>query len=131
MSRHLRILVLATVFVLACGDSSGPSEPQPGNLAVQFNTSVTTDRALLIQLSGPGAISNVQAANPGVMVFATEAGTLVKVIVTGNLVNGALLRFDVVDVNQVKAYKASIVELSDNTNALRTDLSRHSVSIQK
>ncbi|MEX2281853.1 MAG: hypothetical protein WEE89_05175 [Gemmatimonadota bacterium] len=131
MTRRASKVFLAVAFLCACGDSSGPSEPQPGILTVQLTTNATTDRAALIQLSGPGPISSVQSDNAGVMVFSTETGTAVKTIVTGTLTSGALLQFNVEDVNKVKAYNATIVELANNTNALQTNLSGRSLRITK
>jgi hypothetical protein len=131
MTRLACTLLFGVAFLFACGDSSGPEPPQPGTLTVQFTTNATTDRAALIQLSGPGAISNVQTANTGIMVFSTESGTAVKAIVTGALATGALLQFNVDDVNKVKAYNATIVELANNTNALQTNLSGRSLRITK
>src|SRR5687767_4486773 len=106
--KRAHLFVLGVVFGIACGDpGSGP--PQPGTLTLQFTTNLTTNRAAMIQISGPGNISAVEAIPGGVTAFSTEAGRSVRAIVTGPLVSGPLLRFTVDDVNRVKAYSASIV----------------------
>jgi hypothetical protein len=128
--KRARLLVLGLVFGIACSDpGSGP--PQPGTLTLQFTTNVTTNRAAMIEITGPNNISAVQAVAAGVTVFSTEAGRTVKAIVTGTLASGPLLRFTVEDVNRVNSFNASIMELADQNNALRTSLSGHSVRIQK
>ena len=128
--KRARLLAVGLAFGIACSDpGSGP--PQPGTLTLQFTTSVTTNRAAMIEITGPNNISDVQAVAAGVTVFSAEAGQTVRVIATGTLVSGPLLRFNVDDVNRVKSFKASIVELADQNNALRTSLSGHSLQIQK
>ena len=128
--KRARLLVLGLVFGIACDDpGSGP--PQPGTLTVQFTTNVTTNRAAMIEITGPNNISAVQAVAAGVTVFSTETGKSVRAIVTGSLASGPLLRFNVEDVNRAKAFNASIVALADQSNVLRTSLSGHSLQIQK
>ena len=85
----------------------------------------------MIEITGPNNISDVQSIAGGVTVFSTDDGRTVRVIVTGTLASGPLLRFNVDDVNRVTSFKASIVELADQNNALRTSLSGHSLQIQK
>ena len=69
--KRVRVLLLGLVFGVACGDPSGGGPPEPGTLTLQFTTNLTSNRAALIQISGPVNINNVQAINGGVTVFST------------------------------------------------------------
>lgn len=113
------ILALAAA---ACtgGDDGGttPPPPEPGVLTVTLTTPSAAGRALVVEVTGP-AITGVAAANEAYVVHSRAPGaTRVRAAVFGSLSSGALLRFQVPDVNAAAAYKAVVVEVADGANAL-------------
>ncbi|HYR11100.1 MAG TPA: hypothetical protein VEQ60_25190 [Longimicrobium sp.] len=120
---RLSLALLLALAAAACtgGDDGGttPPPPEPGVLTVSLTTPNGDDRALVVELTGP-SISEVASANAAYVVHARPAGTGgVRAAVFGSLGSGALLRFQVPDVNNAAAYKATVVEVADAGNALR------------
>ncbi len=118
-----------SLWALACGDS--PAEPDntdpvpvPGVLTLSLTTPNADDKALLVSVTGAGtgdSLSNVVLANSSYSMYSrNENGRALKAAFFGNLANGALLQFNVPDVNRVASYNVAVVEAADGTNAVRT-----------
>ncbi len=125
MIRRVTVALLILGLAAGCRDSSGPTQ---GELTLRLTTPFSTDRALLIEVSGPGEIRSVQPAQPSLRVFSTNPASSVRAIVVGNLVSGPLLRFEVPDTRQ--SYSARILEVADVANVLRADLTRYAAEIK-
>ena len=121
----------------ACSGGDGkdpvkpPPPPVPGQLTVTLATPNPDDRALRATLSGPGDITAVQAAGAGYTVFSRGTGTAVNVALFGSLGNGAVLRFSVPDVNRAAGYTASVQEVADAGNALRSSLAGYQLVVAR
>lgn len=132
----LRVAVLASMAVLGaitCGKNTpvGPPSPPPagaGTLTVRLTTPNTDDGAILLELRGPN-IQTLATANSGWQLYSDATGTTVRGVVAGNLTAGGVLTFHVANVGAVGSYTATIVDVADRQNKLRTDLTGYSLTV--
>lgn len=124
-STRFGLTLLLALAAGACGGGDGGGEtvlpqPEPGTLTVSLTTPNAGDRALVVQVTGP-SITGAQSANTAYVMHSRtpSAGTL-RAAVFGPLATGPVLRIQVADVNAVASYSATVVEVADETNALRT-----------
>jgi hypothetical protein len=129
----IRVLMLAmAAYAAACSDDTtmdtlaGPGV-ESGTLAVQLTSPFTNDGAVSFELRGEG-IADVQGA-PGTEIFTSETSGVVTVAVIGAGLTGALVTFRVPDISLAADYRASLVEVADERNELRRDLSGYSVAV--
>jgi hypothetical protein len=127
----LMLLFVAT----ACGDEARVSSvevgPAPGLLTVEVTSPNTDDGAVSIALRGEG-ISSPAAANPENHLIALEVAPgseEVRVAVLGYGVSGTLVQFRVPDVNRLDAYSVDLIEVADEANRPREDLTGYSVRV--
>ena len=115
----------ALLALVTCGDPVAPpaATPQPGVLAVRLTTPNAGDAALLLRVTGPGAMTNVVAGSAALEVESRieSAATAFNAAVFGDLATGTVvLRFSVPDVGQSASYAATLVEVADASSGLRT-----------
>ena len=126
-------LLLAAALLPACGDAGAPAKPQPGDLTVTLATP-NADAAMVVSITGPGAVGAVQAASPGAVARARTEGTTTTVAVIGAhdaLGAGPLLRISVPDVRQAKEYAAVVREAADLQNAPRASLAGYALTVER
>lgn len=116
----------------SCGDApvTAPSGPQPGVLVVTLETGALPAGAVLVLLKGEG-IGEPVAVSPDHQIFVRaldEVGSY-RVAVVGDKVSGALFSFAVPDVNRPERYAFSLLEVADDGNGLRTDVTDYRLSI--
>ncbi len=124
---------LLAALLAACGDSGGgtPAQASPGVLTVSLAAPVADDRALVISITGPGAVSDVQPAAAGYAVYAGTQGAATRVAVLGAIAAGPVLRFGVPDVRQAKRYRAAVVDAADGTNTARGSMSPYTLTVSR
>lgn len=127
------VLLLAGAALLGtCGDSpTAPTPPEPGTLVATLQGVRTGDAALIIRVRGPGAIGTVTSASAGYVLHARVAGDSARAAVFGQLANGALFRLSVPDLHRIAEYHAAVVEVSDATNALRSDVAGYALTFTR
>jgi hypothetical protein len=121
---------LAILLVLAgvgsCRDVTNPA----GILTLSLVTpNPGADGAVLLTVTGPGALTSVTAAN-GLRVFSQTLAATNHFAVTGPLPNGAILTIGVSDVNRVGDYTATIQDVAASDYTLRS-LAGYSLTIAK
>ncbi|MBC7790217.1 MAG: hypothetical protein H7Z74_09755 [Anaerolineae bacterium] len=123
-------LAIASACTLAaCGKDRGPAAPKAGELTLNLTTPYADDGAILVAISGP-QIGTVRAASSALAVHSRAVSGGVKVAVFGDIASGALLRIAVPDVSQPSKYSATVVEVSDRANALRSQSPGYKTRIQ-
>jgi hypothetical protein len=117
------LLVAAAVGLTACGNKPMPVEPVAGELTLTFSSPVGNDGALLLLVSG-GPVTTVTALN-GYQAASAPAGTnLTRIVVTGNLVAGDVVKIAIPDTSASAAYSARVEAAANrNTFALSDPLS--------
>jgi hypothetical protein len=130
---HRSVLLLAAAVLLStCGDSpTAPTPPEPGTVVATLQGVRTGDAALIVRLRGPGTIGTVTSASAGYVFHARAAGDSARAAVFGAVANGPLFQLSVPDVHRIAEYHATVVEVSDGTNALRDDVSGYSLTLAR
>lgn len=121
-------LLLAAALVSGC-DAGEPATPQPGELTLTLSTPNPADGALLVAITGPGAVASVRSAVADGVVQSRTAGTTTTVAVFGTLAAGPLLRISVPDVRQAQRYAATVREAADAENHLRPSLAGYALAV--
>jgi hypothetical protein len=115
-----------------CGDSpTAPTPPEPGTIVATLQGVRAGDAALIIRLRGPGAIGTLTSASAGYALHVRSAGDSARAAVFGQLASGAVFQLSVPDVHRIADYHASVVEVSDATNALREDVSGYALTLAR
>lgn len=123
----------ALLLVAACGggDGSTDPQPQPGFLTVSLATPAADDGAIVLSVSGPGAMSQFASVAPATQLFARRNGTSQRVLLVGDLNAGQLVRFHVPDVSAAAAYRATIVEVASRGNEVRASTASYSLTVAR
>ena len=124
----LAVLLTAAVGT-ACGggDGGGPTKPVAGELVVRLASPNATDGALIVRVIGP-VTGVTPAGNYGVS-HVTE-GNITRVILTGDIASGDLLRVKVPDVNQVLSYSAIVEQAASRVDYALFSISNYSLAIR-
>jgi hypothetical protein len=110
-------LVCALVLAAGCSkESTGPTVV-PGQLTVSVSTAGSAGAAFLVTVSGSG-ITNPVAGNASQRLYQMISGNTLKAAVIGSLSSGALLKFDVPDVNRASSYNVTLLQVAGSDNAL-------------
>lgn len=125
-------ILLALLAVSSCGGDHAPTEPSgpvPGVLNVALTTPNADDGALLLTISGAPVVS-VEAASAAYQVYSFIPDTNnVRVLVSGDLATGALLRIHVADTRRAASYHATISQAASRTTFAQRTLSGYSVAV--
>jgi hypothetical protein len=103
-----RIVLLALLAVAGCGGGSDLSPPLSGPLDLVLDTPAKDDGIVLIEIAG-GAVDSVTAL--GYRTEPSPNGTRpVRVVVSGALADGKLVRIWVPDRSRAPDYSATVLE---------------------
>ena len=122
--------LLVAVVGTACGGGDGgggPTKPVAGELMVRLTSPNATDGALIVRVVGP--VSSVTPVGTYTVSTAIQ-GNITRVIVTGNIVSGDLLRVKVPDVNQVLSYSANVEQAASRVDYALLSVSNYSLAIR-
>lgn len=122
----LRFGALLGVIVLA-GCSHEPEGPTAGTLSVSLTTPNRDDGAVLFTLSG-GPVDSVEAVGYSVYSARIDPNTL-RIIVTGDVVSGAIARIHIADNREASRYSASINQVAARSSYAQRDPATYSLSL--
>lgn len=129
MRRQLLPLVLLAL-ASACGDG-GPTEPAgpvPGVLKIALATPNADDGALLFTVSG-GRVSTVDAAT-GYQIYTAQPDTMTtRILVTGDIGAGEVVRIHVPDTRTAAAYHATIAQAASRTTFAQRALAGYALAV--
>lgn len=131
-TRHFAVTAIVIAALAAgwgCSDD-GPTEPKavPGSLRLQLTTPYADDGAIMVEIRGPD-IDQLAAANSAHLMYSRASGSVVRVVVVGDLRSTGLLEFHVPDVRAIGDYTAQVIEVADRANALRSRLAEYELLI--
>lgn len=129
MRRQLLPLVLLAL-ASACGDG-GPTEPAgpvPGVLKIALATPNADDGALLFTVSG-GRVSTVDAAT-GYQIYTAQPDTMTtRILVTGDIAAGEVVRIHVPDTRSAAAYHATIAQAASRMTFAQRALAGYALAV--
>jgi len=130
-SRWVLAILAMPLLGVACSNDVTGGGPQAGSLTLRLTTPHADDGAMTFQVSGP-AIDNATAANASLRLFTRrEGGSTVVGAVVGALANGALITLRVPDVGAAARYSATVLEVADRQDALRTSLTGYALTVTR
>ncbi|HET9294517.1 MAG TPA: hypothetical protein VFO06_09510 [Gemmatimonadales bacterium] len=128
-TRRLASLVLVGLAGLGCGgDGGGPSGPEPGVLRVTLVTPNADDGAIMLEMTGN--VDSIEAATPYEMFMARPTAGMTRVILTGDLTDGLLLRVHVPDVTTEAPPGIQILQVAARDSYLQRPLGGYGLVVQ-
>lgn len=120
------------LFLAGCGGEEGSPPSQAGDLTASYFPSAAGNGvgALLLTIEG-GPVESVTAVNHEQVAFASPAPGMTRVIVTGNLGVGALLRIRVPDVSKASAYSIEVNQVADRVTFALIAAGGHTLTIAR
>ena len=132
----MRVLLPGCALALllsSCGGDghgpTGPTGPTPGVLRIALVTPHTDDGAVLFTISGAPVVS-VDVAAPGYQVYTAIPDTnTARVLVTGDLAAGDVVRIHVADTRRAASYHATIAQAASRTTFAQQVLTGYSLTV--
>jgi len=133
----MRIRVVAAACglagAMACGGErpipTEPDGPVAGVLTVALGTPNADDGAVLFTVSG-GPVVSVEAAAAGYQVYSAIPDTnTARILVTGDIAAGSLVRLHVADTRRAASYRASIAQAASRTSFAQQVLTAYSLRV--
>ncbi len=121
--------VVACLGALSLGCSDALEPPVPGVATLMLASAHGDDGAMLITLEGPG-IGELEPASTNHVLYQRRISTdEVRVLIVGNLADGALLQAALSDVRDLGSYGATLAQVASRADQLREDLSGYSLTL--
>lgn len=114
---------------LGCGDGGQPPSPA-GDLSISYFQGGPRAGAILFTISG-GPVEQVTAENSELVSFASPAPGTTRVVVTGDLGTGTLLRVRVPDLSQAGNYTVRVDQVADRITFSLIDPGPHTLTIAR
>lgn len=130
MTSSLRVLFIGTLVLLAGCGGDGTPPSQAGDLTVSYFQGGPAAGALLATISG-GPVESVTPEHNEKVAFASPAPGVTRVVVTGDLATGIILRVRVPDVSRVSDYRVSIEQVADKVTFSLIDPASHTLTISR
>lgn len=114
----------------ACKDSKPPVGPTAGNVTVSYQGTGSSDGAILLVVTG--AVTSVEALGGYRVASAPiSGGAETRIVITGDLVPGDLVRLAIPDVSKATDYEAHVEAVAHRTSYALQDPLTYTVSIRR
>jgi hypothetical protein len=124
------LLGAAAALALGCGgEKKGPSGPTAGELTVSFTSLTGTDGALLLLVTG--AVTSIQPVGSYQMSQAPAGVNATRLVLTGAISPGDILKLSVPDVDAASSYAVTIEAAADRNTFALADPVLYSTSLRK
>ncbi len=121
---------VALLLLGACKDSTPPVEPTAGTLTVSYQGTGSSDGAILLVVTG--AVTAVEPVGSYRIASAPLAGGAeTRIVVTGDLTPGDIVRLQVPDVSKATAYEAHVEAVAHSTSYALQDPLTYTVTIRR
>lgn len=128
----MKRLLLAAVLTLgaACGSKKpDPVGPVAGDLTVSYAGPSQSDGALLLLVTG--TVTAVKAVGGYQVASASAGATATRVVVTGQLATGDILKLTVPDVAAAASYSVRVEAAADRATFALGDLASYSAMVRR
>lgn len=131
MRRRLLLGGAALLLLGACGGKDQPTPSNAGDLTLTFFQGSDQIGAMLLSITG-GPVQSVTSTVAGLVVSSAPATVgATKIIVTGAIHTGDLLKVRVPDTTLATSYSVHIDQVADNLTFSLLDPTAHSATIHK
>ncbi|HEX9164314.1 MAG TPA: hypothetical protein VF862_00270 [Gemmatimonadales bacterium] len=130
MRSSLAIVLACVAALAACGDDGPDPQPKPvaGEVTMVLATPfVGQDGGMVVRVIG--AVDTITALGGHALSFVRQ-GNITRVVVTGNLEAGDLLRIKVPDLSQVGAYSAFVEQAAARNSYVLLDVSGYGLTLR-
>jgi hypothetical protein len=114
-------VICAAVVAISCGgdgdEGTGPPGPVAGQLTVSISTTRDPGSAFLLTIRGDG-MSGPTAPSASHRLYTYLSGDTLTAALIGEVSEGALLKFNVPDVNRASSYRVNLLQVAGADNAL-------------
>jgi hypothetical protein len=130
MTKSRSLLGWSLGLALAAGCGKSPTGPVAGEFTVSFSSGANSDGALLLLITGP--VNSVQVLN-GYQMSSAAAGTnRTRVVITGDLIAGDVLKLSVPDTSTaLGAYSATVEAAANRTTYALADPALYTATVRK
>ncbi|MBX3147247.1 MAG: hypothetical protein KF785_10805 [Gemmatimonadales bacterium] len=124
-------LAAAALLLAGCGDSTPPvTPPTPGTLTVSYQGTGASDGAMLLVVTG--AVTSVEPVGGYRVASAPiSGGAETRIVVTGDLVPGDLVRLAVPDISKADDYAANVEAVAHRATYALQDPLTYTASIRR
>jgi hypothetical protein len=128
-ARWIFAMIAVLLLDVACSKDATGGDRQAGTLTLRLTTPHADDGAMTFQVSG-APIDSAFAANGSLRLFTRRDGSSAVVgVVVGVLADGAGMTLHVPDVGATARYAATVLEVADRQDALRTSLAGYALTV--
>jgi len=128
-TRWIFAMVATLLVSVACSDESTSVGAGAGTLVLRLTTPRADDGAMTFEVIGP-PIDSAVAVNGSLRLFTRRvSGSTVVGAVVGDLVNGAVITLHVPDLGAAARYTATVLEVADRQDALRSSLAGYALTV--
>ncbi len=126
MSGLRRIFAMVAALSMGAACTEDPNHPttgdaRQGTVVLYLTTPHTDDGAVLFDVSGP-PIDSATAITPSLRLFTRRVGGSLIGALVGGVASGAVVLLHVPDVDVAGEYRASVREVADRQDSLRSSL---------
>ena len=125
------VAAYALISLAACSGENGGQPPlQAGDLLVSYYQGGPEAGALLLTITG-GPVQNVTALGGQQVGFASPFAGTTKVVITGALATGDILRLRVPDVSQSTSYAVRLEQVADKMSFALIDPTPYTFTVHR
>ena len=126
---RLALMLWVAAVGLISGCSGAASGPVGATLEVVLASPAQDDGAVLLTLSG-GPMDSLETASPNYTLYPSRSGpSTLRVIVTGELGSGPILRIHIPDESRIPQYSATIEQIAARTTYTQRDAGAYSLTL--
>ena len=132
MTRKILAVVILGAIVGGCGEHSPTTIPPPGtasSLVVSLTTPHTDDGGIVVTVKGPGLGTFAAGSSSYTLYSRVISAGEARVIIIGDVAAGPLFNVTLQTPQELSRYSASIDQVVQRSDSLRTDLTGYAAGV--
>jgi hypothetical protein len=105
-----------------------PPPPGSGTVTVTYTSPRTDDGAILFELKGP-SIHGITPTGTNLQIYVDSTTSPIRVVAFGAINSGALLTFTIADTATFSSYGATLVDVANRQNDVRSSLTGYALTV--